>query len=111
MTALTLRASQALLTSPLVVLGRLASAVTVFMDVLAEAQQQATEAPRKFPIGEWCNGARDRTAARYLRALPLWKSAHASAAANSAKAAEIPATTIATSVGMACPLSLNRMEL
>ncbi len=53
MTALTLRASQALLTSPLVVLGQLASAVTVFMDVFAEAQQQATEAHRKFPFGDW----------------------------------------------------------
>lgn len=53
MTALTLRASQALLASPLAVLGRIASAVTVFMDVFAEAQKQATEAHRKFPFGDW----------------------------------------------------------
>jgi hypothetical protein len=53
MTALTLRASQALLTSPFVVFGRFASAFSAFIDVYAEAQKQATEAHRKFPFGDW----------------------------------------------------------
>lgn len=53
MTALTLRASQALLASPVAVFGRLVSAIVLFMDVFAEAQKQATEAHRKFPFGDW----------------------------------------------------------
>jgi hypothetical protein len=53
MTALTLRASQALLTSPLAVFGRIASTFSAFIDVYAEAQKQATEAHRKFPFGDW----------------------------------------------------------
>jgi hypothetical protein len=53
MTALTLRASQTLLTQPLAVFGRLLAAVVTFADVFAEAQRQATEAHRKFPFGDW----------------------------------------------------------
>jgi hypothetical protein len=53
MTALTLRASQALIASPAAVFGRLFSAIATFMDVYAEAQKQATEAHRKFPFGDW----------------------------------------------------------
>jgi len=53
MTALTLRASQALLASPLTVFSRVFSAIGTFMDVYAEAQKQASEAHRKFPFGDW----------------------------------------------------------
>jgi hypothetical protein len=53
MTALTLRASQALFASPLTVFSRLFSAASMVMDVFAEAQKQATEAHRKFPFGDW----------------------------------------------------------
>jgi hypothetical protein len=53
MTALTLRASNALLHSPAAVFGRFFSAIATFIDVYAEAQKQATEAHRKFPFGDW----------------------------------------------------------
>ncbi len=53
MTALTLRASQVLLASPLAVFGRILSTTAVLLDVFAEAQQQAIEAHRKFPFGDW----------------------------------------------------------
>ena len=51
MTALTLRASQALLASPFSVFGRFFSLMTTVVDVFAEAQQLAIEAHRKFPFG------------------------------------------------------------
>lgn len=53
MTALALRASHALLVSPLAVFARVFSAVATFADVYAEAQKQAAEAHRKFPFGDW----------------------------------------------------------
>jgi hypothetical protein len=53
MTALTLRASHALLTSPRAAFVRLFSAFATLVDVFAEAQRQASEAHRKFPFGDW----------------------------------------------------------
>lgn len=53
MTALALRASHALLASPSAAFGRFFSAVATFMDVYAEAQEQAAAAHRKFPFGDW----------------------------------------------------------
>lgn len=53
MTASTLRASQALLVSPLAMFGRFFNAFATLVDVFAEAQQQATAAHRKFPFGDW----------------------------------------------------------
>ncbi|MGN6569849.1 MAG: hypothetical protein ACTHLO_00360 [Pseudolabrys sp.] len=53
MTALTLRASQALLASPLAVFGRLFSQIAVYLDVFAEAQKQAIAAHRQYPFGDW----------------------------------------------------------
>ena len=53
MTALTLRASHSLLHSPAAVFGRFFSVIATFMDVYAEAQKQATEAHRKFPLADW----------------------------------------------------------
>ena len=53
MTALPLRASQALLSSPLTVFGRFFAAVALYVDVFAEAQKQANEAHRQYPFGDW----------------------------------------------------------
>lgn len=53
MTALTLRASQALLSSPLTVFGRFFSAVATYIDVFAEAQKQANRAHQQYPFGDW----------------------------------------------------------
>ena len=53
MTALTLRASQALLASPHAVFGRFFSAIATFMDVYAEAQKQANRAHPQYPFGDW----------------------------------------------------------
>lgn len=53
MTALTLRASQALIASPAAVFGRLFSAIATFVDVYAEAQNRARKAHRKYPFGDW----------------------------------------------------------
>jgi hypothetical protein len=53
MTALTLRASQALLASPLTVFGRLFSAIATYVDVFAEAQKAANKAHRQYPFGDW----------------------------------------------------------
>jgi len=53
MTALTLRASQALLASPLAVFSRLFSAVALYVEIFAEAQKQANEAHRQYPFGDW----------------------------------------------------------
>jgi hypothetical protein len=53
MTALALRASQALLVSPRTLFGRFVSAIATFVDVYAEAQKQAAAAHRKFPFGDW----------------------------------------------------------
>jgi hypothetical protein len=53
MTALTLRASQALFTSPLTVFSRFFSAIALYVDVFAEAQKQANEVHRQYPFGDW----------------------------------------------------------
>ena len=49
MTALALRASQAILTSPFAVFGRFASVVLTMIDVIADAQIGASTATRRYP--------------------------------------------------------------
>lgn len=53
MTALTLRASQALFNTPYVALSRLLSGLVTVAEVFAEARQQAAEAHRKYPFTDW----------------------------------------------------------
>ena len=53
MTALTLRASQALFASPLSAFGRVFSTIAFYLDVFAEAQKQANQAHRQYPFGDW----------------------------------------------------------
>lgn len=50
MTALTLRASQAILTSPFAVLGRLLTITMNVVDVVSDAQVRASAATRRFPL-------------------------------------------------------------
>jgi hypothetical protein len=49
MTALTLRASQILLASPFAVFGRFVTLLMTVVNVIAEAQLNASEATRRFP--------------------------------------------------------------
>jgi len=49
MTALTLRASQAILASPFAVFGRFLTAVMSVADVIADAQVRASAATRRYP--------------------------------------------------------------
>jgi hypothetical protein len=53
MTALSLRPPHAFFASPRVLFGRLLSGAVLVLDVFAEAQQQAIDAHRKFPFGDW----------------------------------------------------------
>jgi hypothetical protein len=50
MTALALRASQAILTSPFAVFGRFLTVVMTVIDVIADAQVRASAATRKYPL-------------------------------------------------------------